>query len=180
MRATTSDLFAKIFEGDLDAFIVQPLIVAAELLATVGPAMEELAHHPHWGVRLTFKFRCAAHVNRAVKVIIINVMIDLADVQPIGRLAANAQHFGSCTDRGNMLVAPPLLVIEAEASDRGTIAVERDVFRTGSVVAQIVWERHFRTGDEIDDHANLFTLGGVRLYEEGATRDGEQQCLDTL
>lgn len=39
-------LFAQIFERDLDALIIELLILGAELIAAIGGAVEKLRYHP--------------------------------------------------------------------------------------------------------------------------------------
>src|SRR4030095_767916 len=109
----TQALFAKILQRNLDAVVVKLLIIAAELVTPIGPAMKKLADHPDGGIRLTFELCRAADVDRTVKFVIIYIMIDLADQWAVGRLAAHAQHLGARAHRGDVLVTPPLLIIKA-------------------------------------------------------------------
>jgi hypothetical protein len=107
-------------------------------------------------------------------------MIDLADLQPIDGLTSNAEHLGTRAERCNVLETPPLLIIEAEAGHRSAVRVELNAFGAGNVVAQPLWERHFHTCDQVDDHSHLFTLSGMRLYETCATCERERKCLAFL
>jgi hypothetical protein len=157
-----------------------PKIIAAELVTAVRTAMKELAHHPDGSIGLTFELCATADVDRAVEVIIINVMIDLSDQWPIGGLAAHTQHLGACADRCNVLVTPPLLIIEAQAGDGGAIRVELNLFGAGDIVAQIARERHFHPRNEVDHHSDLFTLGGLCRQKPGATREREHKRLASL
>src|SRR5262245_62000298 len=70
--------FAQVFEGDLDAFVVELLIVAAKLIAAIGAAMEELGDHPDRGVGLAFEPGRAANVDRAIEVEIVDIVVELA------------------------------------------------------------------------------------------------------
>ena len=56
-------LLAQIFECDLDALIIELLVVGAELIAATGGAVEELGYHSDRRVRLTFEPRRAANID---------------------------------------------------------------------------------------------------------------------
>ena len=65
MPARDKLLFAQILERDLDALVIELLVVAAKLIATVGAAKEELAHHSDRSVRLALEPGRAADIDRA-------------------------------------------------------------------------------------------------------------------
>src|SRR5262249_38153142 len=174
---TANELLAEILQGNLDTVIVELLIVAAELVAAIGPTMKKLTDDPDRGMRLALEFGGAADVNGTVEIIIINVMIDLPDLQPVGRLAPDTEHLGPRANTCNVLVTPPLLVVEPQAGGCGAIGVELHALGAGDIVAQIGREWHFRAGNQIDDHADLFALGGMSLHEPGATRENEHKGL---
>jgi len=70
-----------------------------------------------------------------------------------------------------VLVAPPDLVIEPKARDRCTVGVELDPLGSGEVVTQVLWKRHFHTGNQIDDHSYLLSLGGMGRREHCANHE---------
>src|SRR5258705_72143 len=111
-------LFAQILERSLDAVVVKLLIVAAKLVAASGTAVEKLCHHSHRSMRQTFEPRGAANVDRAIKIKVVDIVIEVADQQARHRLVADAQHFRAGADRGHGLATPPDFVIETEAGNR--------------------------------------------------------------
>src|SRR5262245_54653657 len=119
-------LFAQILERSLDAVVVELLIFGAKLVAASGTAVEKLCHHSKRSMRQTVEPRGAANVDRAIKVKVVDVVIEVADQEARHRLVADAQHFCACADRGYVLVTPPDFVIETEAGDRCAIGVELD------------------------------------------------------
>jgi hypothetical protein len=63
----------------LDALIVEFLKVSTKLVAAACGAIEELGHLADWRVWLSFELGCAADVNGAIEIKIVNVLKDLAD-----------------------------------------------------------------------------------------------------
>src|SRR5258707_129647 len=74
-------LFAQVLEGDLNALVVEFLIVATELVAAVGGAMEELADRSDRRMRLSLELGRAADVDSAIEVDVVDVMVDLTHQQ---------------------------------------------------------------------------------------------------
>jgi hypothetical protein len=72
-------LFAQVLERYLDALIVEFLKVSTKLVAAACGAIEELGHLADWRVCLSFELGCAADVNGAIEIKIVNVLKDLAD-----------------------------------------------------------------------------------------------------
>src|SRR5712672_2634568 len=89
------ELLTKIFERDLDAVIIELLIFSAKLIALTGTAVEKLAYHSHRGVRLTFESRRADNVDGAIEIKIIDIMVEIAHLQPCHGLAADSKHLRS-------------------------------------------------------------------------------------
>src|SRR5262245_3064726 len=108
-------LLAEMLERDLDAFVEQLLIVGPELLAPAGTAVEELRHLADRGMRLALDLGGAAEIGLPVKVEIYCIMKGLTWHDAGNGLAADAQHFGARADGGDVLVAPPKLVVQPEA-----------------------------------------------------------------
>ena len=106
-------LFAQVLERYLDPLIVEFLIVSTKLVTAASGAIEELGHLADWRMWLSFELGCAADVNGAIEIEIINVLKDLADQQPWHRLVANTQYFGARANWGYVLVTPANLIIEA-------------------------------------------------------------------
>ena len=104
-------LFAQILERDLDALVVKLLVIAAELIATTRPAVEELVDHTNRRVWLSLKHRRASNIDSPVKIKFVDVSVDLSNEQAWNRLVANAQHLSSCTNRSYVLVTPTNFVI---------------------------------------------------------------------
>src|SRR5207253_2426030 len=71
-------LLAKMLERDLDALIKKLLILGAKLVATIGAAVEKLGYYAHGGMRLTFQPRRASNIDRAIEIIIVDIVIELA------------------------------------------------------------------------------------------------------
>src|SRR5262245_52287536 len=123
-------LFAQVLECDLDAFVVELLIVGAKLLAAIRGAIEELYDPADRGMRFPFKLGRAADVNRAVEIKVVDVVIELANQQSRHGLVANAKHFRACADWGYVLVTPANFVIETETGNRCAVGVETDTLRS--------------------------------------------------
>src|SRR5688572_24619859 len=141
-RATAKNFsFAQVLESDLDAIVVELLIFAAKLIAPIGAAMEELADHPDWGVRLAFEAGRAADVDRAVEVEIVDVVVEVAHHQAGDGLVADAQHLRSGADGGYVLEAPADFVIETQAGNRCPVGVQLHPLGARQVVAQVLRER---------------------------------------
>src|SRR5216683_1796759 len=66
-------LIAKIFQRDLDPFIIHLLILGPKLVATVGGAMEELGHGRDGRLTRTFDSRRAAHVDHTVEIEVVDI-----------------------------------------------------------------------------------------------------------
>ena len=81
-RRPQKSLFAQILERNLDALVVELLIVAAKLIAAVGAAMEKLAHHSDRSVRLTFEPGCAPNVDRAIEIKVVDIVKELPTSRP--------------------------------------------------------------------------------------------------
>src|SRR5262249_1412837 len=67
-------VFAQMLERDLDAFIVELLKIAAELVTAAGAAMEELHHPPDRGIRLALDLCRAAEVSLPIEIEIDSVL----------------------------------------------------------------------------------------------------------
>src|SRR5438093_1035427 len=77
-RREQLSLFTQVLERNLDAFVVELLIVCPKLIATTGGAVEELSHLADRGMRLSFEMGRAANVDGAVEIKIIDVFVGLA------------------------------------------------------------------------------------------------------
>src|SRR5688572_32680478 len=86
--------------------------------------MEELGDGCYWSVRWRIHARRAADVGEAVKVIVDNEVVHVADLNASYRLIADAQHFCARSLRRDVLVAPSHFVIEAQARNGGAACVE--------------------------------------------------------
>src|SRR4051812_636065 len=118
-------LFAEIFQRDLDPFVIHFLVLAAELLAAVGGAMEEL---DDVGDRCPFGRldACgAAYVDHAVEIEVIDIVIELPHRHTPGGLVTDAQHFGARARRWNVLKAPSAS-LEPETRNRRAIQLKPD------------------------------------------------------
>jgi hypothetical protein len=158
-RAGKKSLFTQIPERSLDALVIELLIVGAKLIAAIGAAMEKLGHHSDRSMRLTFEPSCAPNVDRAIEIKVVGIVKEVADQQARHGLVADAQHFCSRADRCYVLIAPPYFVVETHAGNRCAIGVEQDPFGSRLVVLQVLRERHFHSGNQIDDHPHLLSLG---------------------
>src|SRR5262245_13424106 len=158
-------LFAQVLERNLDALIVELLIIAAELIAAVRPAVEELTDDTDRCVWVSLKHRRASDIDSPVKIKIVDVVVELPNQQSWNWLVANAQHLSSRTDRRYVFVPPTNFVIKAEAGNSSAIGVELDAFGSRQVVPQMLGERHLNSGNEIDHHAHLLALGSLRRSE---------------
>jgi hypothetical protein len=67
-------LFAQVLECDLDAFIIELLIVSAKLIAAIGAAKEELTDQSHRSMRLSLEECRASDVHRAVEIKVVCAM----------------------------------------------------------------------------------------------------------
>ena len=76
--------------------------------------------------------------------------------------------FGACADGGDVVVAPANFVIETQTGDACGVGIELHSFSARQVVAQVLWERHFHSGNQIDDHSHLLSLGRVRWSKHDA------------
>ena len=74
-------------------------------------------------------------------------------------LIADAQHLRSGADGSYVLKAPADFVIEAQAGNSCAIGVELHPFSARQVVAQVLRKRHFYSGNQVDDHSHLLSLG---------------------
>jgi len=61
-------LLAQVLERDLDALIVEFLIIAAELIAAARPAVEELTYDADGCVWFSLQHRCASNIDSPVEV----------------------------------------------------------------------------------------------------------------
>ena len=134
--------------------------------------MEELADHSNRGVRFTVKPGCAPDVDRAIEVEIVDVVVELTHKQAPHRFVADAQHLRSGADGSDVLVAPPDFVIETQARNGCAIGVQVHPFGARQVVAQVLRERHFYSGNQVDDHSHLLSLGSLRRSD----RHADQKC----
>ena len=130
-------LFAQVLERDLDALVVELLIIAAELLAAVRPAVEELTDGTDRCVWFSLKHRRASNIDSPVKIKIVDVSVDLSNEPSWNRLVANAQHLSSRTDRSYVLVTPANFIIKAQAGNCSAIGVELDALGSRHVVPEI-------------------------------------------
>jgi hypothetical protein len=178
MNGGYAGLFAQVLERDLDAVIVKLLIVRTELIAAIGPAMKELAHHANRSVRLPFQLGRAADVDRAIEIDVVDVVIKLAHQQARDGFVANAQYLRSGSDGRDVLVTPPDLVIQTQASNGGAVGIQVHPFGTRQVVSQVLRERHFCPGNQIDDHPHLLSLGSLRRSHRRA--DQKEACKDEV
>jgi hypothetical protein len=121
-------LFAQILERDLDPLVVHLLIVSTELIAAVGRPIEELGHFAERGVWLSFKFGCAANVDGAVEIEVVDVVKGLTNKQPWHWLVTDAKHLGSRSERSYVLIAPANFVIEAQAGNGDSVGVQLYAF----------------------------------------------------
>jgi hypothetical protein len=158
-------LFAQVLECDLNALIVELLKVSAELIAAVGPTVEELTHDTNRCVWFSLKHRCASNVDGAVKVKIINVAVDLPYQESRDWFIADTQHFRPRSDWSYVLVTPTNFVIETEAGDCCAIGVELDTLGSRQVIPEIFRKWHLYAGYEVDDHPDLLALGSLRRAE---------------
>jgi len=118
-RSVTGNiLFAQALECDLDALVVELLVIAAELIATVRPAIEELTNDTDRRVWFSLKQSSASNIDSAVKIKIVDVVVKLPNQQPWNRLVANPQHLSSRTDRRYVLVTPTNFVIKAAGTQQ--------------------------------------------------------------
>jgi hypothetical protein len=174
-------LLAQVLERDLDAVIIELLVVGAELVAAARAAVEELTDNADGRVRLTLEECRAAYVDGAVQIQVVDISVGLADQQAWNRLVPDTQHLSTGADWGNVLITPADLVIETKARNRRTVRVELDAFGARQVVAQVFREGHFHSGNQIDDHAHLLALGRLcgNLEANGkGTREGDRlECL---
>jgi hypothetical protein len=158
-------LFAQVLERDLDALIVEFLEIAAELIAAVRPAVEELAYDTDRRVWFPLKHRCASNIDSPIKIKIVDVTEDLSNQQSRNWFVANAQHLGSRPDGSYVLVTPTNFIIKAQAGNCGAIGVELDAFGSRHVVPEMLGKRHLYSGNEVDHHAHLLALGSLRRSE---------------
>ena len=73
----TQTLFAKVLQRNLDALIEKLLIVAAKLVAAIGATVEERGHHAHRSMRLPLELGCAAYVDSAVEIEVVDIVVGL-------------------------------------------------------------------------------------------------------
>src|ERR1700730_15300551 len=85
-------LLTQILERHLDAVVIELLIVATELIAAIGRAIEELDHLAHRGVRRPLERGVAADIDGAIELKVVDVVIELTNQQSWHRLVANPQH----------------------------------------------------------------------------------------
>src|SRR5262245_52110700 len=109
--------------------------------------MEELAHHPNRGVWLTFEPGRAPNIDRAIKVEVVDIVVELAHKQSRDGLVADSQHLRARAQGSYVLVTPPDFVIEAQAGNGSAVGVELHAFGARRVVAQVLRERHFHSGN---------------------------------
>src|SRR6476646_4071343 len=86
---------AQVLKCNLDALIIEFLVVGTKLVAAAGGAVEELDHFADGGVWFPFELGRAADVDGAIQIQVVDVVKELAHQQPWHRLVANAQHLGT-------------------------------------------------------------------------------------
>jgi hypothetical protein len=106
-------------------------------------------------------------------------MKELANDEACDGFVADAQHLGSGADGSDVFIAPANLVIETQAGNGGIVGVEAYVLGAGCVVAQTLRERHFHSGNQIDDHPYLLSFSSVcgnkGLTHRNGARERQQQ-----
>jgi hypothetical protein len=108
-------------ECDLNAVVEKLLILVPELISAPGAAVEKLRHSSHWGVWLALDLRHAAHVGQAVEIIVDHILKGLVWHDAGYGLDADSEHLRTCANRRDMLKAPSLFVIEAQAGGSGAV-----------------------------------------------------------
>jgi hypothetical protein len=127
------------------------------LLAAVGGAVEELDDVADLLPFGRLDPSGASHVDHTVEIEIIDIVEERTHRYTWG-LIADAQHFGTRSDRSNMFVAPSA-VFQPQARNSSSIQVEPDALGSCAIAAKALGVRHFYRRDEIDDHPNLLALG---------------------
>src|SRR5258708_8907403 len=153
-------LFTYVFEGNLNAVVVEFLVFGPELITATGAANKKL--DDRWYRRVGGKFhpRCTADVRKTVEIVIDNIVKQLADVYSLHGLIADPQHLRPRSQCGNMLVAPSHFVIDTQACNCFAASVELYILSSSDITLEPFRIRHFDRRNAGNHPPDLFALRG--------------------
>src|SRR6266700_2517764 len=120
---------------------------------------------------LRLDLRRRPHVNQAVKIIVVDIIVERSDVDAARGFIADAEHLRPVALGCNVLVTPPA-ILEPDAPGRGPFTFEPDALRLRAISRQTLGERHLHRGHESDGHAHVFALRRSGCSQ----RNAEQQA----
>ena len=73
-------LLTEVFEGNIDAVVIELLVLVLELIAATCPAMEELGDRPDWRIGRSIHPCRRSEIDETVQVVVDDIVIQLADL----------------------------------------------------------------------------------------------------
>jgi hypothetical protein len=110
-----SQLLAKVFQGNLNAVVIEFLVLGSELITAAGAANKKLDHRCYRRMGRKLHPRCTSDVRKAVQIVIDDVVEKLAYLHSFHRLIADPQHLRPRSQCWNMFVTPSHFVIDTQA-----------------------------------------------------------------